>query len=326
MCLFGFGVYHAAALFKGARTQIQRPSDAVAPSLPGRIYVEQGGAIYRFDHGSFRRITAEEGWMQPAVAPDGSELLAVKRSLNRSDLYVLGSTARNPLPLTHNQSQSVEGNHWVFYPRFSPDASTVYFSYDPKDPYNDYRLDLAIFSMGAGPQSSTAVQWTQPNDYTGGDVEPLPLQSGGLIYTKFSIDEQSVVHSQVWFQAAPGPGGAGLTKPADDCGQPALSKDETMVAMVCRHGGLESADLEVATLDGSMPALGEPVVVVHGRLVASPAFSPDGKLIAYLAPAEPSGPFQLWTVAPNAASASAPRQITTRLDLDPSSAPAWAAS
>jgi WD40 repeat protein len=326
MCLFGFGVYYAASLPKNAKTQVQRPTDAGAPVLAGRIYVEQGGAIYRFDRGSFRRVTAEEGWMQPAVSPDGSQLVAVKRSLNRSDLYVLGSTGRVPLPLTHNQSQSVEGNHWVFYPRFSPDASTVYFSYDPKDPYNNYRVDLAIFSMSADHQSSTAVPWTQPNDYTGGDVDPVPLQRGGLIYTKFSIDEQSVVHSQVWFQAAPGIGGAGLTKPADDCGQAALSKDETMVAMVCRHGGLESADLEVATLDGSTPALGEPVVVVHSRLVASPAFSPDGKLLAYLAPAEPSGPFQLWTVAPNAASAAAPRQITTHLDLDPSSAPAWTVS
>jgi TolB protein len=326
MCLFGFGVYHAVALFKGDRTQIQRPTDSSARALPGRIYVEQGGAIYRFDHGSFRRITAEEGWMQPTVSPDGSELLAVKRSLNRSDIYVLGSTGRVPLALTRDQSQSVEGNHWAFYPRFSPDGSNVYFSYDPKDPYNNYRVDLAIVSTSADPQSSKAVQWTLPNEYTGGDVEPVPLQRGGLIYTKFSIDEQSIVHSQLWYQAAPGSAGAGLTKPADDCSQPALSRDETMVAMICRHGGLESADLEVASLDLSAPALGEPAVVVHRGLVASPAFSPDGKLLAYLAPAEPSGPFQLWTVVPTAPAAQAPRQITTRLDIDPTSAPAWTAS
>lgn len=323
MCLFGFGVYHAAAVFKGARTQIQRPTDATAPALPGTIYVVQGQAIYRFDHGSFRRITAEEGWMQPAVSPDGGVLVAVKRSLNRSDVYVLGSTGRVPLPLTHNQAESVEGNHWAFYPRFSPDASRVYFSYDPKDPDNNYRVDLAIFATSSDPQSSQTVQWTQPNEYTGGDVEPVPLEHGGLMYTKFSIDEQSIVHSQVWFQAAPGSAGAALTKPADDCAQPAVSKDETMVAMVCRHGGLESTDLELAQLDESTPALGAARVVVHGGLVASPEFSPDGKLLAYLAPASASGPFQLWTVAPNSASAPAPRQITTHLDLDPSSAPAW---
>ena len=326
MCLFGLGVYHAVALFKGARTQIQVPTDAGAPALSGKVYVEQSSAIYRFDHGSFRRITAEEGWMQPSVSPDGGELVAVKRGVNRSDLYVLGSTGRVPMPLTNNQSQSVEGNHWAFYPRFSPDASTVYFSYDLKDPYNNYRVDLAIFSTSADPQSSNAVQWTQPNQYTGGDVEPVPLQRGGLIYTKFSIDDQSVVHSQVWFQAAPGSAGTGLSKPADDCAQPALSKDETMVAMVCRHGGLQSADLEVASFDAAAPALGEPVVLVRGGLVASPAFSPDGKLLAFLAPVEPSGPFQLWTVASSATPASAPRQITRRLDLDPSSAPAWTAA
>jgi hypothetical protein len=170
------------------------------------------------------------------------------------------------------------------------------------------------------------VQWTQPNEYTGGDVEPIPLQRGGLIYTKFSIDEQSVVHSQLWFQAVPGTAGRGLTKPADDCAQPAVSKDETMVAMVCRHGELESADVEVASLEASSPALGEPVVVVRGPVVASPAFSPDGKLLAYLAPAETSGPFQLWTVVPTSGPASAPRQITTHLDFDPSSAPVWTTS
>ncbi len=326
MCFFGFGVYHAVPLLKSATTQIQRPTDTSAPVLPGRIYVVQRGAIYRFDHGSFRRITAEEGWMQPSVSPDGSQLVAVKRSLNRSDLYVLGSTGRVPLPLTHDQSQSVEGNHWAFYPRFSPDASAVYFSYDLKDPYSNYRVDLAIFSTRLNPQSSDAAQWTNPNQYTGGDVEPVPLQNGGLIYTKFSINEQSVVHSQVWFQAAPGSAGISLTKPADDCAQPAVSKDETLVAMVCRHGGLESADLEVASLGVSPPALGEPVVVMRGRLVASPAFSPDGKLLAFLTPAEPSGPFQLWTVTPTAAAASAPRQVTARLDLDPNSAPAWISS
>jgi Tol biopolymer transport system component len=67
-------------------------------------------------------------------------------------------------------------------------------------------------------------------------------------------------------------------------------------------------------------------VLVHGRLVASPAFSPDGRLLAFLAPADSSGPFQLWTVVANAATATAPRQITTHVDLDPSSAPAWTSS
>lgn len=324
MLVFGIGVYHAAALFKGAQIEIRRPTATTTRALQGTMYVVQHGAIYRFERGSFHQITSEDGWMQPAISADGSRLVAVKRALNRSDLYVLRTTGQPILQLTHNQSATVEANHWVFYPRFGPDGSVVYFSYDAKDPYNSYRVDLAIFAASAENPASPRVRWTEPNQYTGGDVAPIPLQKGGLLYTKFSIDDQSNVHSQVWLQARRGSAGAALTKAADDCGQPAVSKDETLLAMVCRHGGLQAADLEIASLEGT--TLGTPSVMVQGRLVASPAFSPDGKLLAYLAPAGDSGPFQLWTVAVGAAAEEAPRQITSNLDLDPISSPAWTSS
>jgi len=325
MGLFGLGVYRAASLFKSSATAVQRPTGTTFPALPGTMYVVQDGAIYRFANGSFRQVTSESGWIQPSLSPDGSRLVVARRSLNRSDLFVLSPLGRVLLQLTHNQSPSVETNHWAFYPRYSPDGSAVYFSYDPKDPYNTYRVDLAIFATGAHDASAPAVQWSQPNEYTGGDVDPIPLRNGALLYTKFSIDQQSVVHSQIWYAPHAGSPGIGLTKPADDCGQPALSNDQSMVAMVCRHGGLQSADLEVASFDPSVPALGSFSVLVGGGLAASPSFSPDGKLIAFLAPGADGGPFQLWTVDPNPATTHSARQITTHLDLDSGSAPAWAA-
>lgn len=321
MLVFGIGVYQAAALFKGAKTDIRRPTAATTGALPGTMYVVQHGAIYRFDRGSFHQITSEDGWMQPAISVDGTRLVAVKRALNRSDLYVLRTTGQAILQLTHNQSATVEANHWAFYPRFGPDGSVVYFSYDAKDPYNTFRVDLAIFAASAENPAAPGIQWTEPNQYTGGDVSPIPLQKGGLIFTKFSIDDQSNVHSQVWLQARRGSAGVALTKPADDCGQPAITADETLLAMVCRHGGLQADDLEVVSLQGA--TLGVPTVVVQDQLVASPIFSPDAKLLAYLAPAGDAGPFQLWTVRVGAAGAPAPRRITSNLDLDPSSPPAW---
>ncbi len=129
-----------------------------------------------------------------------------------------------------------ERDHWAFYPRFSPDGSQIYYDYDPKDPYNSYRVDLAIFASPADPSSARAVQWTYPNEYTGGDVNPVPLRGGGLIFTRFSIDDQSNVHSQIWYQARPGSQGTPLTDPADDCLQPAVSADERQLGMVCTQG------------------------------------------------------------------------------------------
>jgi len=126
-----------------------------------------------------------------ALSPDGSRLVAVKRSVNVSDLYLISPAGRISEQLTHSESPTVESNHWVFYPRYSHDGSTVFFSYDAKDPYNSYRVDLAILATSAINPSARAERWTVPNDYTGGDVSPIPLRSGALIYTKFSIDAQS---------------------------------------------------------------------------------------------------------------------------------------
>lgn len=320
---FGLGVYHAAGLLKSSRPQVRLPSQAVGPSLPGTIFVVQAGAIYRFQKGRFAQITSQAGWMQPAADPDGSRLVAVRRLANESDLYLLERSGRIVARLTHNTSPAVESNHWAFYPRFSPDGSQIFYDYDPKDPYNDYRVDLAIFASPADPSAMSSVQWTDPNHYTGGDVSPVPLHGGGLIYTRFSIDDQSKVHSQVWYQSRPGTPGTALTDSDADCLQPSASSDERQLVMICTHGQAQTADLTVAGFDRATLSLGPPTVLVTGRLAASPAFAPDGKTVAYLAPASPGGGFQLWIVSVTTSTAPAPIEISSALDLDASSAPVW---
>jgi TolB protein len=322
MSAFGVGVYHAAGYLKASRPQVQRPSQTTGPSLPGTIFVVQGGAIYRYSQGKFTQITSQAGWLQPAADPTGSRLVAVRRQPNVSDLFLMQLNGRAFASLTHDSSTTIENNHWALYPRFSPDGSQIFYDYDPRDPYNSYRVDLAIFASPAE-VASGSVQWTFPNPYTGGDVNPVPLRGGGLIYTRFSIDDQSKMHSQVWYQARPGSPGTPLTDPADDCLQPAVSSDERQIAMVCTHGQPQSADLTTAGFDRAALTLGPPTVLVRDRLAASPTFAPDGKTIAYLAPETPGGGFQLWTVSAVRSTAPAPRAISSALDLDATSAPVW---
>jgi Tol biopolymer transport system component len=321
MVVVGVGAYTAVGLLRGS-TGIQRPSSSLI-SLPGTLYVAQGGALYKLHGGTFKQLTATDGWVQPAVSPDGKHLVAVKQSLNSSDLYLLSPNGAVEAQLTHNTSRHIELNHWAFYPRFSQDGSTVFYSYDPKDPGNSYRVDLAILSRPADPASTQPTEWTQPNQYTGGDAAPQPV-NGGLVYTKFSIDAQSQVHSQVWLQGQPGSPGVGLTPPGDDCAQPAVSPDGKSLAMVCRHGQLRSTELIVAPLDIPSTSIGTPRTVVNGELVASPAFSWNGSSVVYLAPAPAGGPFQLWTVAASDPGAR-PKQVTQNLGLDSTSTPAWVA-
>ena len=322
MLAFAIGVYHAAGFLRGDRPVVHRPTEITASPLAGTMYLTQGGAIYRFQHGSFTQLTAENGWAQPAAGPSG-QLIVVQRGNNYSDLYLLTTSGGKVAQLTHNAAGGLpENSHWAFYPRLSPDGKTLFYAYDPKDPYNSYKVDLAIFAsrLSAG---ADAVDWTVPNDFTGGDINPVPLKDGALIYTKYSIDDQSQVHAQIWIQRKAGSAGVALTTPDLDCGQPAVSADEKSIAMVCTKGSNQSADLDIASFDETALALGSASTLVGGRLVASPAFSPDGKTVAFLAPSTPGGGFQLWTVNPG--SSGSVRDITTDLGLDSTSAPVWSA-
>ena len=322
MIAFGVSTYATVGSLRGARTAVQRPSTSLI-SLPGTIYVAQGGAIYRLHGGAFKQITPIDGWTQPAASADGKQLVAVKEALNWSDLYLLGTDGKVEAQLTHNRSRRAELNHWAFYPHFSPDGSAVFYSYDPKDPNNSYRVDLAIVSRPADPSGTLSTSWTEPNQYTGGDANPLPL-AAALVYTKFSVDDHSQVHSQVWLQAQPGSPGVALTAAGDDCAQPAVSPDAKMLAMVCRHGQLRGTQLTLAPLEVSYLSIGPPIVLVSGDLLASPSFSSTGSTLAYLAPGPSGGSFQLWTVAVSGR-AGAPQQVTRSLGLDSSSTPAWVA-
>ena len=322
MCAFGFGVYHAAGALKTQNGRTVRPSSVSAPALPFTMYVAQQGALYRFEGGTFTQIDGDAGWTQPSASPDGHELVAVMRTGNSSDVYLLTTDGKVQRRLTHHQSPQVEYNHWAFYPRFSADGAHVFYSYDDKEG-GTYRVDLSIWALPAD-QPGSAVDWTQPNVYTGGDTHPVPLRDGALLYTKYSIDDKSQVHSQLWLAGRPGAAGVALTQPEENCGQPAVSPDEKTIAMICRHLELQSTQLVVAALDEPAAKLGSESALVQGQLAASPAFSPDGHTIAFLAPVRQGGAFQLWTVpATPTASASAARPITSNVGLDSTSAPVW---
>jgi hypothetical protein len=191
-----------------------------------------------------------------------------------------------------------------------------------------------------------ARRWTDPYWNTGGDVSPIPLASGALLFVRHSIDPSTAVHSQIYYQSRALALAMPLTAEADDCSQAALSPDGTQIAMVCSHGK-QSTVLEVAPFSGT--ALGPARVLLDGGLYASPVWSPDGKALAYFAPQGMTGHFQLWylalpvaatpsasispspstssrassIVAPTPTPAPVPVQVTEGVDLSATSPPVW---
>lgn len=335
----GFGTYMALDRSRANLGPGHAASSGTrARPLPGTVYAAQAGRLYSYRAGVFRQLTAAEGWTEPALTPDGTGLIAIKRAFNFSDIYLLGLDGRVRTQLTHNADSTVELNHWAFFPRFSADGASIFYSYDPKDPYNNFRVDLAVYAMAAG-GPGPGRPWTRPNQYTGGDVAGTPLRNGALLYAKYAIDDAGMVHSQLWIQARALSPGAELTPAADDCGQPAVAPDGGHVAMVCRRADGQAV-LEVAGLDLAAYTLGARTALVADQDVSSPTFSPDGASLAYFAPTRPGGPLQLWVtsaenavVPPEVSPAPSPStpntpvggriQITTDLAFDATAPVAW---
>ena len=340
MALFGLGVYNALGALRTKAPAAPKPvtkSRTLVP-LAGAVYVSQGGLLYRLENGQFTELRPGPGaWSQPALAPDG-KLVAISRDTHFSDLYLLDAAGHALRQLTKNASGSVEFNHWAFYPNVTPDGKTLLYSYDPKDRTNIFRVDLAIYSMPLDGSQSDAKGRTTPTPYTGGDVQPIGLASGGIIYTKYGIDEGGHSTAQLWLQPRPGAAGDALTDAKDDCSSPALSRDGSRLAMVCT-GGKQTARVQVAPFDGQR--LGTPDVLVESQLVAVPSWSPDGHNLLYVAPGGPEGRFQLWMIQlepaptptaapgarpskpPKAPALRQPRLVTSDLDLDATSPPLW---
>jgi hypothetical protein len=359
MALFGYGVYRVLGHFShiGSNTGVlatpQDPrSERPAIVLPGTIYVAQAGDLYALRNGQFTLVLAHGDagmWMQPTVLPDG-RLIAVARAQDHADLYLLDANGNVLSQLTHNLSPprkdgSLEDNHWSFHPRLSADQSTLYMDFD--SPKNGFLVDFAIWSVpwpqpAASPSASPpahlnntspplpkAKQWTTPNDYTGGDVEAMPLPGGQVVFVRYLIDGTFHVHSQIELARTAGATPVLLTDPADDCSQSSLSADGTHIAMACTHGQ-QTANVEVARLNipsagSTPPTLVERSVLVSGGLAAFPTWAPDGSGLAYLSPAAAGGNFQLWWLrGAGGPTPAAPEQVTTSVGLDATSAPAWA--
>ena len=281
------------------------PSPA-ALNLPGTLFVTQGGAIYSYSAGRFHQLTAlGVGWTQLAPYP-GGRLLAVKRTLLFSDVYVLDRFGKVVRQLTHNTAAAGNYNpsarHWSFYPRLSYNQKSIFMSYDK--PKFGFDVPMSIWSMPVGGNISQGRLWSISIDYTGGDIQPLSIRTG-LIYTKYSYGPDcSGLESQLWFTSAPeqayggrvcypppGAHGRPLTKAGEGCAQPALSPDGRTMAMICTYR-TQVSYLNLASWNGK--TLGARRTILRTQLVAQPTWAPDGTGIAYLAPAVQGAGFQLW--------------------------------
>lgn len=304
--------------------------------LPGTIYVSQQGAIYAISESKVRRLALPAGgeWTQPRVLADGS-LLVVRRFDEYSDLYHVSAAGHVISRMTSDDqatsNRTLQLNHWILWPAVSPDGTDVYFATDaPKPaPNKSFEEDFSLWSAPLGAAFaigdtgiSGGTRWSVPDVYTGGDIEPVPLPDGSVLYSSYANTGRGTVVTVLGLQTGPTSPMRSLTTPPQDCGAPAVAPDGVTVAMVCTHLG-QTADLEVATLQGN--TLGPLRVLAANCLCNSPSWSPTGDNLLYMNAADPDGNFGLWYIA-NAAGVHpgvTHRVTDASVDLDATSGAAW---
>jgi hypothetical protein len=322
MAAFAIVVYAGLGSQRRAVTPPARPPDTTraAAVIEGTMYLTQRGGLYRLKGDQFTELQpAGGGWTQPVASPDHGSLAIVKRAGNWSDIFIVDPNGQPIQQLTHDQGADVVSDHWAFYPSFSSDGTSIFYNFD--SPKEGFQVDMSIWSQPLG--AGAARRWTLPTRYTGGDSQALPVGPRGLLYTEYALQPDGHIRAEVQLQSGAFGGSHALTRPEDDCSQPALSPDGTRLALICTGGG-QVGRLVVAPFDGSQ--LGPLQVLVDHQLCAAPAWRPDGQALAYLAPAGPAGRFQLWHLALQSVArlgAPQPRQLTSALDFDATSRIAW---
>ncbi len=330
MAGFGFGVNR---LIASRKSKIPTEATVFVPSatrpkivLPGTLYLAQNGDIYRLSDGFFTdlHLTSTSGtWMQPAYVAGSQNIVAVLRSAEYSNLYLVTNQGHVVKRLSNNATThgGVYLNHWMFYPHVGTDGNTIYYSYDQPKNSSTLAVDFSVWS-GALNGKLAGTELSLGNSFTGGDVYPTPMANGSVMYSRYAIGNGNAFSLIAMQAKARGPLVL-LTTPTQDCGQPAPSPDGRMVAMVCIGGtGLQSTRLEVASLTGNK--LGAPRTLVNNCLCADPEWAPDGSGLVYFNPADASGHFELWWIkGALGATPSAPLQVTSNLDFDAASPPSW---
>lgn len=331
MAGFGLGVNR---LIASRKSKIPTESSVFIPTatrpkvvLPGTLYLAQNGDIYRLSDGFFTDLHLPKStgaWMDPAYVPGSQDIVAAVRAAEYSNLYLLNSQGAILRRLSNNANVHLDTvwlNHWMFYPHMGADGNTIYFSYDQPKNSTTYAVDFSVWSGKLNGKLATT-QLSSSNPFTGGDVNPLPMANGSVMYSRFAIGSGNAF-SEIAIQTRPLAKPIVLTTPAQDCGQASPSPDGTMVAMVCIGGtGLQSTRLEVATLTGTK--LGAPRTLVNNCLCADPVWAPDGTGLVYYNTADATGHFELWWIKDAKSAVPSPTlQVTTNLDFDASSPPSW---
>jgi TolB protein len=237
---------------------------------------------------------------QPAWSPDGAQIAYIRREESSSDLMVMPAAGGEPIQLTNNGSgeplhsyERIYASMWAFYPAWSPDGIEIAFASQAAPPFGspaaEYRVTLySVPAVGGERQQLYADD--------AGHVGRLAYAPDGasIVFLLTPVGDgaaQLFTYTHGVGAAAPVPGAPERSY------DPVFSPDGRWLAFAARDSSAGSGGVGGRTDVFAMPVGGGSAIRLTSLGGArSPTFSPDGKLLAFLAIAPGSDSFDLWVV------------------------------
>lgn len=303
-------------------------------NLPGRLLFVQRGTIWLWQGKQGRPLFGEGVAWQPTWSPDGAQIAYIERGESYSDVMLADQNGAHVAQLTYNGSTQpihsrarVCSSMWAFYPAWLPDSDQLVIasqyrppSCPPGSPALEY--NLALYTLSA-PDGQRQMLYADDGAHCGRATYAPDGVVLAFARAATGQDGTQQIHRLNRFtnQSAPFPGAPSSSY------DPVFSPDGAWLIFAARDG--EQTDIWALPgnpTDGSSPT---PLRLTSLGTARAPAFSPDGRKIAFLAIPEGKEGFDLWVADLSVDNrgmlrVDEPRQVTQGMRLDADSGISWA--
>jgi TolB protein len=303
--------------------------------VPGRLLFVREGTLWLWQGGQASPLAGDGAVLHPEWSPDGRQIAYIERGESFSDVVLASTSGELQERLTDNESdfppdsrERVCDSIWAFYPAWAPSGRRLAFVTQEAPPVCpagapavEYSLSLAGTSLSNGERNDLFF------DEQAHVESPAfrPPRGTEIVYTH--MDLRANGQQQLYrLDVATGDVESYPGAPPRSY-DPTFSRDGRWLAFAARDG--TETDIWLLPGDaesGSNPA---PQRLTTLGMARAPAFSPNGRLLAFLAIPPGADGFEMWVAelslrSDGTVQAGEFQQLTTGLGIDAASGISWA--